>query len=171
MKAPYTTNSHYIRYPKTIDKVIDCIIVANKDLFGRIPYVMLQACMQNRQEYKVVLFNQQSLFVAQNARRARPSKAFSKRPHYKLLEFAETVVQDLKVKCPDFLFDGLVRVDIFQNQNGDMVVNELESLEACYYTTDDVDMIFSQKLVKYWEIRMKHYISVVDQIIVLLSKK
>jgi len=121
--------------------------------------------MKNRQEYKVVVFNEEVQFVAANARRARPSVSFSKRPHYKLIEFAHDAVQDLKKSCPEFLCDGLVRVDIFENQYGDMVVNEFESLEACYYTTNDSDMIFAQKLTCYWEVKIHSYLSLVEETI------
>jgi hypothetical protein len=170
LKAPYTTNCHYVRFCKTMHSVLNNLFIANIKLFGSIPYVMLQACMKNRQEYKVVVFNEEVQFVTANARRARPSISFSKRPHYKLIQFAQDAVQDLKKSCPEFLCDGLVRVDIFQNENGDMIVNEFESLGANYYTNNDVDMLFSQKLVHYWELKLTDYVSFIEKTICIDKK-
>ena len=70
LKAPFTTNCHYIRYLKTINAVVDAIVSANAKLFCTIPYVMLQPCMQNRQEYKVVMYNEVVQYVSSNSRHA-----------------------------------------------------------------------------------------------------
>jgi hypothetical protein len=47
----------------------------------------------------------------------------------------------------------LVRVDIFQNENQELVVNEFESLDANYYTNEGTmikDCIASEFLNFYW---------------------
>jgi hypothetical protein len=76
VKAPYTTNCHYIKYPKTVGKVVKCIAKANQELAAVIPYVMLQACMKNRKEYKVVLFNEQVQYLSYNPRKGNFFKHF-----------------------------------------------------------------------------------------------
>lgn len=47
-------------------------------------------------------------------------------------KFAKSAIDNLKLNCSQCLVDGLVRVDIMQDDNGEMVVNEFESLEACH---------------------------------------
>ena len=63
-------------------------------------------------------------------------KAFSKKPHNRLFEFVNTVLDLMRIQCPSAMItDCIVRVDVFQNIAGNLVVNELESLEAGYETT------------------------------------
>lgn len=126
--------------------------------------------MKNRKEYKVAVFQEEVQFLTYNSRKPTPSIAFSKPPHHKLLQFAYDAVQDLKNSCPEFLCDGLVRVDIFQNEAGNMVVNEFESLEANYYTSNHIDMVFMQKLITYWEVRLVNYTSLVEESVINLEK-
>ena len=58
-----------------------------------------------------------------------PRISFAKfNPELKL--FAEESIAELRKNCPESLTSGLVRVDIMQSDDGHMVVNEFESLEA-----------------------------------------
>ena len=64
--------------------------------------------------------------------------------------------------CPAAIVDGsIIRVDIFQNSLGNLVVNEFESLEAAYYSRSGVNeakvattmtVFFSNELAKFLEI-------------------
>jgi hypothetical protein len=156
LKAPYTTNSHYIRFVKNITDVVQKIANANTELFSTMRYVMLQACMKNRKEYKVVMFDEKVQYLGYNPYKRKNCFAFSKRPHEKLFAFAQEALLDLKTSCNDFISDGLVRVDIFINKSGDMVVNEFESLEANYHAhgisnAENIkNTILTEKLIKYW---------------------
>lgn len=68
-----------------------------------------------------------------------------------LFEFAEDAVKFLKKLSPSFLCEGLVRVDIFCNAQGRLVVNEFESLEATHYSTNHtVECFVSRILTRYW---------------------
>jgi hypothetical protein len=162
VKTPFTTNCEHLRFPKTLDAVIDAIISLNNCCNNTIPYIMIQACMENRKEYKVVLFNESVQFLAVNTRQSKPSKSFSRKPHNSLFEFAHQAVKDLKRSCPEFLCDGLVRVDIFQDKYGDFIVNEFESLEANYYTFNIDDMKLTEKLTDYWMEKIFQFVEIIN---------
>jgi len=109
---------------------------------------MLQACMKNAKEYKIVVINNTAMYEANNA--SKKGVSFSKYPHTELLKFAEDALFALKVKCPSTIADGLVRVDIFKTLKGKLVVNEFESLEACYYSKrKNSDLTIELNVAKY----------------------
>jgi hypothetical protein len=145
-----------------VNAVIAAIISANNSLFQIIPYVIIEACMQNRREYKVVIFDETVQYLSCNPKQAKPNKSFSKKPHKALFEFAHQAVQDLKRSCPEFISDGLVRVDIFQDKYGDLVVNEFESLEATYYSLSIEDMLLKEKLTDYWISKIQSFVCTVN---------
>lgn len=59
-----------------------------------------------------------------------------------------------------FALDGLVRVDIFNN-NGTLVVNEFEGIEAVYFAKNVVEeMRVSRDLEKFWEDKI--YACIID---------
>jgi hypothetical protein len=127
--------------------------------------------MLNRKEYKVVVFNQEVQYISYNAKHAKSKGtfAFSEAPHEKLFAFVHQVIQDLKSSCQSFMFDGLVRVDVFQNQCGDMVVNELESLEAHYHGSNNNSGVISQHLMtenltNYWSEKIIYFCNAVEYI-------
>lgn len=45
-------------------------------------------------------------------------------------DFAREAIKQLRIACPEALVSGLVRVDIMVDDDGRMLVNEFESLEA-----------------------------------------
>lgn len=53
--------------------------------------------------------------------------------------FARMAIAHLSSKCPETQSKGLVRVDIMQNDSGEMIVNEFESLEAIHYEKSGQD--------------------------------
>ena len=57
--------------------------------------------------------------------------SISTKPHEKLFKFAELAIQQLS-STRHAILDALVRVDIFQNAQGEYVVNEIETFEADY---------------------------------------
>lgn len=67
------------------------------------------------------------------------------------LKFAEDSIAKLRTNCPESLASGLVRVDIMQSDEGHMVVNEFESLEAdhsCSSITNETEL--GNKLKMYY---------------------
>ena len=97
---------------------------------------MIQPKLSNRKEYKVIVLNGiASHILPQKANGITcPGRAFASKQE--LFLFAESAVRCLKQNRPGSLVEGLMRVDIMQNCRGNMVVNEFESLEAIYESSD-----------------------------------
>lgn len=166
VKAPFTTNCHYVKFPKTIDKVIKLIKNAPEHQvvgFNQIPYLMVQPCMHNRKEYKVVMLNHHPIYVSSLSNSNKRSKsgickAFGGEGNDKqeLLAFCAAQLTELKNNCPSAITDGLFRVDVFQNFDGTMVVNEFESLEAAHFGTPGQEIKVSDFLFRYWLLKIKN---------------
>ena len=89
-------------------------------------------------------------FSKQNGRSRAKSKD--------LLAFAERALCLLKQRCPQTIVDGgLNRVDIMFFSTGQMVVNEFESLEACYAAEKEKFTCRAQQaLQEYWLEKLNH---------------
>ena len=71
--------------------------------------------------------------------------------HEDLVRFGQCVMNCVSVH-DEYVLDGLVRVDIMRNNQGELVLNELESLEARHDTLDPVlSVSCSNFLSEYWE--------------------
>lgn len=126
-----------MKWPKSFEDVIEGLHLMSGKFFGQIPYVMLQPCMKNRLEYKVICINGEAQYVS-NIKRSTGT-SFSSHPHEALFQFAEDAILRAKNSgCPGLIINGILRVDIFQNQRGDFIVNELESLDAEYCSNNSV---------------------------------
>lgn len=138
----------------------------SRKYFGHIPYLMIQPCMYNRKEYKIVSLNQVPTYIASIASgRNKQSgcginKAFAKTDD--LLAFAEEAIRRFRLHAPYAITDGLLRVDVFQDVNGKMVVNEFESLDA-EYGCSSYDARYQNAahsfLAKYWEKKMADFLT------------
>jgi len=110
----------------------------SKIYYGHLPYLMIQPCMFNRKEVKIVVLNNAPLYKAGittgSCARSKTgiNRAFSDLDG--LLTFASKAVDKFREAAPYAVTDGLFRVDIFQTATGQMVVNEFESLDAGYGT-------------------------------------
>lgn len=136
VKMPYTTNSEFIKFAKDYAQVLEHIALAARQYAERVCYTMVQPCMHNRQEYRVVVLGGQAQYLATVEKKAKGADThkFSVSPHTSLFEFAENAVRALRMRCPEAIADYIMRVDIFQRKDGRLVVNEFESLEACIYS-------------------------------------
>ena len=158
IKAPFTTNCESVRFPKTFDSMKKYMRALSRTYYGNIPYLMIQPCMYNRREYKVVALNGKPLYVANIAtgsnKVSKPgiNKAFGSTN--RLLEFAGEAIEQLLSNAPFAITDGLMRVDIFEDATGCMVVNEFESLDASYCSTTQWEMTTRTFLTKYWETKI-----------------
>lgn len=121
--------------------------VANAIEEGRaleISYTMMQPRMECRTEAKVVCFNGTAMYIATTLFHGGSIGTTDE-----MLEFAEKAIRDLAKACPFAILDGLVRVDIFRNKAGQLVVNEFESLEADFaHNKKDGDVFTALSL--YW---------------------
>jgi glutathione synthase/RimK-type ligase-like ATP-grasp enzyme len=78
-------------------------------------------------------------------------------------KFANEAIKMLALKNPAAITDFIVRVDIFQRQNGQMVVNEFESLEAGIGSCKgncDLESQLKSSLKNYWKTILLKYINV-----------
>jgi len=158
IKAPFTTNCESVRFPKSFDSMKKYMRVLSQKYYGNIPYLMIQPCMYNRREYKVVALNGKPLYIAHIATGYNKkstggiNKAFGDTDS--LLTFAGRAIEKFRTNAPFAITDGLMRVDIFQDATGTMVVNEFESLDASYSSTTDWQMTTHCFLIKYWETKI-----------------
>jgi hypothetical protein len=115
-----------------VDMVLHWLLCAAEIYGDTIPYAMVQPCMLNRKENKVVVLNGKASHRAET--RIKTGIQYCKRPYTEIFAFAEKVVKDMAAADSCFQSEGMVRVDIFQTTidggAGRFVVNELESLEA-----------------------------------------
>ena len=108
IKAPFTTNNECVKYAKSFERILYFLRAC----------AMIQACMHNKKEYKVVVLGGQPACVASvagsgNKRSADgTNKAFS--TNDALLEFSRQAVERFRRNVPFAIVDGLFRVDIFK---------------------------------------------------------
>ena len=161
VKAPWTTNGGFAKHAKTIDEVFLKLRLAAKE-FGAdennraksiIPYVMIQPCMRNRREYKIVCLNRVPIYITSYSKKS--GRAFG--TVEEKLAFAKLAIEILGKRIPFALLDGLIRVDIFINAKGEMVVNEFEGFEAGY-ADGKHDLTVEEFLSEYWEKKILKFV-------------
>jgi hypothetical protein len=172
IKAPFTTNCESVRYAKTYADVVKYMRSLSKLYLGNVPYLMIQPCMYNRCEVKIVVLKNQPLYKASIATGAGAkskggvNKTFSGNLNTldALLAFANTALEKLLSTVPYAITDGLFRVDIFQTISGQLVVNEFESLEADFGCkasgSTDFEAFAWTFLSNYWSQKIESLIKV-----------
>ena len=154
LKAPFTTNGESVRFAKTMERMMYFLRAASSKYYGEIPYVLIQACMHNRKEYKVVALGGHPLYIASiNGSGGKKcadgvNEKFAEKDE--LLDFADAAMRRLVKALPYVISDGLFRVDIFQTADGRLVVNEFESLDANFDGSEQYEMITNNFLSSYW---------------------
>jgi len=117
------------------------------------PYLMLQPKMKSKNESKIVCLGGKATFVSIASRTKGLTRSVSKK---ELFDFAEETIQVLKTRDPRFLCDGLVRVDIFRNSKGNLVVNEVESLDSnVSCSKNDKQIAVDSFMINYWKIKIR----------------
>jgi hypothetical protein len=113
--------------------------------------------MSNKKEYKVVCVN--GIACSLNLVKS-VGVSFSSPPHSSLFHFCEDAISLLRKRCPESITDGIIRVDLFQNQEGRYIVNEFESLEAITYAGGgrDIDIHLSELKIIYWVEKVLQYV-------------
>ena len=162
IKAPFTTNCESVRFPKTFDQMQKFMRSLSRKYVGHLPYLMIQPCMFNRKEVKIVVLNNQPMYRAgistgtNTKSKTGINKAFWTNDD-ELLAFASEALAKFRETAPYAITDGLFRVDIFQTIAGQMVVNEFESLDAGYVSVSknslgvDYQSLTCTFLQAYWE--------------------
>ena len=129
MKLPFVTN----RKPfttKSIDRLFEYLYnwVFKSESVRVYPYIMVQPCLSNKREYKVITIPSQDIIYIASAKGT--GHAYSIAPHERILNFAKETVQYFKTSCPHAITHQLFRVDILQTRDNKLVVNEFESIDA-----------------------------------------
>jgi hypothetical protein len=155
IKAPFVTNrQHYHGYPKNVEAAIVHVARAVNDLFHskfskcyEISYLILQERVTSNGEVKVVFCGKTFSHIAGGR---YDKKSFSSITTQELILFASDALESLD--DGQFILDGLVRVDLMCNNEGKLVVNELESLDADYDSLQMEDTSRANAFLdQYWE--------------------
>ena len=170
IKAPFTTNSqHFKRYFDSrpdqdsndmVKRILAFVVEVRDDIYDLrrrghptcyvIPYLMLQVKLWDKSEVKIVFLGGRFHHILSSSTKSVVTKLINHK-QIDVVKFAAHALQTLS-SSKKFILDGLVRVDVFQDQNGKLVINELESLEANYHTKSEMKQLSTQKfLVAYWE--------------------
>lgn len=166
LKAPFTTNSqHFKRFVDSKDSARRHMNTVTKDLFVssrpscyEIPYMILQERVEENNEAKMVFLNRCFSHFVSGAAVCQSLDGFSGND---LIQFGYRVFEIL-AGHPQFIMDGLVRVDVFlsnppTDDGGErhIVLNELESLDAGFCSASDSDehRVYNF-LESYWERRI-----------------
>jgi hypothetical protein len=165
VKAGYVTNRtrYHKNSIKTVAEVIATMtqfrdsIVRQDDGCYYVPYLIVQPSMINRMEKKLVCMNGRYCYATHPNCSSSHKFRYSGNLELRYKQFAENAIRLLKERVPECIVDGLVRVDIFETARDDVdddpvwVVNEIETLEAVYSTTEgNEEYIFHSGLADYW---------------------
>ena len=150
LKSPFTTHGVYrlsyrtaktfLGYEETAKSLIGFIkspTITNtyKDT---VDYLMLQPCMANPREVKVVVIGGKAQYICN---RSSTGHAFHFNNDEAILKFAEDSVAVLKQYCDHALVSILVRVDVMENFQGKLIVNEFEAYEADFDGAHHTDTV------------------------------
>ena len=160
IKAPFTTNCESVRFPKSYSDMLKFMRSLSKKYFGHLPYLMIQPCMHNRKEVKIVALNNLPAFKAgivtacTSRGAAGVNQTFAETND--IMQFANIALLKFRAAIPFAITDGLFRIDIFQTASGQMVVNEFESLDTSYESkTIGADEATYQFLQNYWLVKIE----------------
>ena len=156
MKAPTITNKqHYHSYPKNANEACRHLQTARNKIFETnesfaVPFMMLQVRLDPVKEVKLVFMGGEFQYIMASG---VSNVYMSLKGHTtkQLIEFATSAIQRVS-RHDEYILDGVVRVDLFQNNDGKLVVNEFESLEARRYASCHVEFDkLTALLDTYWE--------------------
>jgi len=125
------------------------------------PYLILQERMKYDNESKVILLNGQARYITSVDRasgliHATKFPAVSKK---RLFDFAEEAFRELRLNCPYFCCEPMVRVDVFNNSENKLVVNEFESLSSNYSCASHVEQSqIYMYLVDFWVKKLQSFL-------------
>ena len=163
MKAPFITNKcHFHCYPKTVVAMMSHVRGVLHKMYDQgvrgcfaVPYIMLQVRVKCNDEVKLVFAGGKFQFTA-SFDIDSIKKRFRGVNDEELQAFGEDVLSTIAVH-DHYILEGVVRVDVFRNCDCNIVVNELESLEACCPSTSLLERTkLSSFLVLYWESIIYH---------------
>ena len=108
---------------------------------------MIQPCLKNRKEYKVVVLNGKASHVLPqkaNGVVVKGGKGFSDAPHADLFRFAETGVERLSQICAGTISDFIIRVDVMQRANGNVSSLQIFNQDSFKVTDNNQRLLIKQ---------------------------
>lgn len=169
VKAPFVTNGKHYLFTrlKSAQDIVDSIVTIRNQINDKpgcypVPYVMVQPCMLNRTEKKIVCVGGRYCYTLHPKCGALGHEyRYNGDMEARYEQFAEEAIFLLKQRMPECILDGLVRVDIFETTRNDergepiWVVNEFESLEAVFECSHaDKKANVCQQLTHYWAAKL-----------------
>ena len=139
----------------------------------RVPYLIVQPRLANRKEYKVCILSnpytgiEREPFLCTHPHEPSDGYAFiEKYDRTKLFQFAKHAKAIYEAKIGPLTYP-LFRVDVMRLQNGKLVVNEFESLEAQVHSATlgqakkaAQDALTEQFLQEFWELELERIVSI-----------
>ena len=157
LKAPFVTNrNRFHHYVDDWNEILHMLAKIQHDMFVKkdcfvVPYIMLQERVDNREIKMVFLNGTYSHMITCST--GKIVKSFSGYSENDIISFGESVLSIIAAT-------GLVRVDIFKLSDGKLVVNELESLEARFFSTEEERVSkCCHFLESYWEKKLYEHLS------------
>ena len=133
IKFPYKTNQRYRCFQSDVGRIVRRLHNISKEYYGVIPYVFIQRCLINRKEKKVVCWNRKPKYIASIDTVTSKSRKAIPFTDSVIKNFALSAIEKMEKNCPDFLCDGIIRIDIMYCPILErLFVNEIESLEAFF---------------------------------------
>jgi hypothetical protein len=165
LKVPQTTNQRYYSC-SNIHEILQKLCKYSRQYYGVIQYVILQRCLINRLEKKVVCLNMEPQYIASigNSDKAAANRTTVTVKHDDLYDLARQVLSIFKERCPDFLCSGLTRVDFLHcDILKKWFVNEVESLEANFSSNLTLDTgRVKTFLIDYYRSQVIQFVEEVD---------
>jgi hypothetical protein len=113
-----------------------------------IPYMMLQHRATCNNEVKLCFLNKKFSHMHSGNNVMKSLRSYTQED---LVRFAFQSLQSIASLNETYVLDGLIRVDMFRDSQGMLVINELESLEANFYSTKGVGEAQTSKFLRhYW---------------------
>ena len=129
----------------------------NKDVFGYIPYCIIQPEIPDNCEAKIICFDGKAICRNPNKPSKDGKSPFRDVSDVEFYTFAEHVISVIKRVCPQLITHQVLRIDVFgfRNHPGRLIVNEIEGYEAQRVgkgvTAGSSTSMISGKVEGYWE--------------------
>jgi len=148
VKAPFTTNGEGVSFCKTKEDVLEALRRDQKKFAPRdINYLIVQPCLENAKEYKVVCLGGHPQYISKHSRSGKGS-AFSTR--HEVMTFARKMLTIISENNQSVIVNMLCRVDVMMYKDK-LVVNEFESFEALYSGPGDHEYMVTPFLIEFWK--------------------
>jgi hypothetical protein len=150
VKAPFSTNGEGVSFCRSKEEVLHTIYIMAGKFDGRaFGYLMVQPCLKNKRECKVVCLNGMPKYISKHSRSSKGT-SFKGILREDIMAFAQDMLFYFRSHVEESIVNMLCRVDVMM-YNGRLVVNELESFEAQFTGPRNVEAQVIPFLVDFWK--------------------